>query len=318
MEAAMTAKTRHGQARAGVPSKTMTGAVPGHDGSPRGAGLVKIGDVSLFAEVRGHGYPLVVMHGGPSADHFTMLPFRQLADQFTVILYDHRCNGRSTGAPVSSMTWENLTADAEALRQKLGFDRWAVVGHSFGGHVALEYALRYPASLSHLALLNTSGDARWEQQNAAGLLAKHGYSPKKAELIRRWFNGELTPREYFPMFMRIGAVYHIHLGPWLVRDMLGGAWRSKVRPEALIFAGRELLNGWTVMDRLSEITVPTLIMSGRDDGVFPPECQRELAAGIPGARLHLVDHAGHTPHAEQTAEVMAAVRHFISTDTPAA
>jgi proline-specific peptidase len=314
----MTATTRHGKAHAGVTSRTVTGAIPGHDGPRRGAGLLKIRDVSLFAEVRGHGYPLVVMHGGPSADHFTMLPFRRCADRFTVILYDHRCNGRSTGAPVSSMTFENLTADVEALRQKLGFERWAVLGHSFGGHVALEYALRYPASLSHLVLLNTSADARWEQQNAADLLAKRGYSLKKAELVRRWFNGELTPHEYFPMFMRIGAVYHIHLGPWLVRDMIHGAWRSKVRPEALIFAGRDLLNGWTVMDRLGEITVPTLVMAGRDDGVFPPDCQRELAAGIPGARLHLVDRAGHSPHAEQTAEVMAAVRHFISADKPAA
>jgi proline iminopeptidase len=312
----MTTKT-HQEASADVATKKMTAAVPGHDGWWRGARLLKIRDVSLFAEIRGQGYPLVVMHGGPSADHFTMLPFRRCADQFTVILYDHRCNGRSVGAPVSSMTFENLTADAEALREKLGFERWAVLGHSFGGHVALEYALRYPASLSHLVLVNTGGEARWEQQNAADLLARRGYSRKKVELVRRWFNGEFTPREYFPMFMRIGAVYHTHLGPWLVRDMIHGAWRCKMRPEALIFAGRDLLNGWTVMDRLGEITVPTLVIAGRDDGVFPPECQRELAASIPHARLHLVDRAGHNPHAEQTAEVMAAIRHFISADSPA-
>jgi proline iminopeptidase len=310
-------KTPHEEAGAGVKTKRMRWAGPGHGGWRSGARLLEIRDVSLFAEVRGQGYPLVVMHGGPSADHYTMLPFRQCADQFTVILYDHRCNGRSVGAPVSSMTWENLTADAEALRQKLGFERWAVLGHSFGGHVALEYALRYPASLSHLVLVNTGGEARWEQQTAAGLLAERGYSPKKAELVRRWFNGEFTPREYFPMFLRIGAVYHIHRGPWLIRDMIHGAWRVRMRPEALIFAGRELLKGWTVMDRLGEITVPTLVVAGRDDGVFPPECQRELAAGIPKARLHFVDHAGHSPYAEQTAEVMPVIRHFISADAPA-
>jgi pimeloyl-ACP methyl ester carboxylesterase len=56
----------------------------------------------------------------------------QCADRFTVIFYDHRCNGRSTRAPVSSMTWENLTADADALRERLGGERWAVLGHSFG------------------------------------------------------------------------------------------------------------------------------------------------------------------------------------------
>jgi proline iminopeptidase len=135
---------------------------------------MSIRDVSLFVEVVGHGYPLLLMHGGPGAEHWTMLPFRRLADRFTLVFYDHRCNGRSEGPPVESMTWENLTADADALRQKLGFEKWAVLGHSFGGHVALEYALRYPESLSHLVLLDTGADSRWGRQNAPTLLAKRG------------------------------------------------------------------------------------------------------------------------------------------------
>ena len=153
-----------------------------------------IRDVSLYVEVAGHGYPLLLMHGGPGADHWTMRPFRQCADRFTLIFYDHRCNGRSEGPPVSSMTWENLTADADALRERLGFDRWAVLGHSFGGHVALEYALRYPGSLSHLVLLDTGADSRWSRQNAADLLARRGYRPQKWELVQRWFAGEFKPR----------------------------------------------------------------------------------------------------------------------------
>ena len=82
----------------------------------------------------------------PALDHVYADAVPALADRHTVVFYDHRCNGRSTGAPVTSMTWENLTADADALREKLGFEQWAVLGHSFGGHVALEYALRYPGA----------------------------------------------------------------------------------------------------------------------------------------------------------------------------
>jgi proline iminopeptidase len=275
--------------------------------------------VSLFVEVVGQGHPLLLMHGGPGADHWTMLPFRRCADQFTLVFYDHRCNGRSQGAPVSSMTFENLTADADALRQKLGFKRWAVLGHSFGGQVALEYALRYPGSLSHLLLLDTGGDSRWSQQNAADLLAKRGYSPKKVELVRRWFNGQFAPREMLPILMRIGSAYSYHPSLWLTaRDLARGEWHSKMRPEALIFAGRYLLKGWTVMDRLGEITAPTLVMAGRGDFVFPPEHQLELAAAIPHARLQIIERAGHNPHSEQPAEVMAAIRGFISADAPAA
>lgn len=279
---------------------------------------VPIRDVSLFVDVIGSGPPVVLMHGGPGADHYTMLPFRRLADHHTLIFYDHRCNGRSTGAPVTSMTWENLTADAEALRQRLGFERWAVVGHSFGGHVALEYALRNPRRLSHLVLLDTAGDSRWSQENAPELLARRGYSPKQVELARRWFNGEIEPREWMRILMRIGPAYSYRKGLpllWLTARELMEGWRAKMRPEALIFAGPSLLKGWSVMDRLDEIEVPTLVIAGREDFVFPPEAQVQLVAGIPNARLAIIERAGHNPHSERTEDVMGVVEAFLSEQT---
>lgn len=278
---------------------------------------VKVRDVSLYVDVVGHGHPLLLMHGGPSADLWTLSAFRHYADQFTLVFYDHRCNGRSEGAPVSSMTWDNLAADAEALRQKLGFDRWAVLGHSFGGHVAMEYALRHPDRVTHLVLLDTGGDSRWSRENAPKLLAKRGYRPEKVELARRWFNGEFTPKEYRAIFMRIGGAYSYHPMLGAARIVMHGAWRSKARPEALIFAGRHLMRGWTVMDRLGEITVPTLVIAGANDFIFPPECQRELAAAIPHAQLRLIERAGHNPHDEQSAEVMTAIKDFLNVDVPA-
>src|SRR6266536_5857325 len=233
---------------------------------------MSIRDVSLNVQVLGQGYPLVLMHGGPSADLSSMWPFRACADQFTLVFYDRRCNGRSVGAPVSSMTWENLTADADALREKLRFERWAVLGHSFGGHVALEYALRYPESLSHLVLLDTAGDSHWSQQNAAELLAKRGYSPKIVKLARRFLNGQIAPKEFVPALMRLGSAYNPHTTLLqLAREMIQGEWRTKPRAEAHIFARPHLIKGWAVMDRLGEINVPTLVRAGRDDSLFPPE-----------------------------------------------
>ncbi len=92
-----------------------------------------IRDVSLHVKVIGHGYPLVLMHGGPGADLYTLMSFRPLANHFTLVFYDQRCNGRSTGAPVESMNFESLTADADALRHALGFEKWAVLGHPSAG-----------------------------------------------------------------------------------------------------------------------------------------------------------------------------------------
>lgn len=275
--------------------------------------LMRIRDVSLFVDVVGRGQPLLLMHGGPGADHWTMLPFRDLADWSTLVFYDHRCNGRSVGAPLSTMTWENLTADADALRQALGFDRWAVLGHSFGGHVALEYALRFPDSLSHLVLLDTGGDSRWSQERGPELLRERGFSPATVAQARRFFNGQIEPREFLPTLWRLRKAYDPYLTlPQVAGGMIRGEWRSRMRPEALIHAAPHLLKGWTVMDRLGQITVPTLVMAGRDDFIFPPEHQAELAAGIPNARLRIIDRAGHNPHMEQPVEVMDAVQAFLA------
>jgi proline-specific peptidase len=272
---------------------------------------VSIRGVSLFVKVLGQGYPLLLMHGGPGLDHTTLLPFRRLADQFTLIFYDHRCNGRSNNAPVTSMTWENLTADAEALRQRLGFDQWAVLGHSFGGMVALEYALRYPQSLSHLLLLDTCGDIRWVQQNAPELLAKRGYSPATVKTAERFFNGQIAPHEMIPAARKLAGAYYHHLSPLQIPHELVMALRMKTRPEAFIFGFGQLLKGWTVMNRLGEICVPTLVIAGRDDFQFPPEHQAALAAGILNARLEIIERAGHNAHSERPTEVIGAVKKFV-------
>jgi proline iminopeptidase len=211
------------------------------------------------------------------------------------------------------MTWDNLAADADALRQALGFDRWAVLGHSFGGMVALEYALRYPQSLSHLLLLDTCGDSRWVQQNAPQILAKRGYSSTTVETARRFFNGQIAPNEVTSSMIKLGGAYYHRLSPLLLAREMALGLRIKSRPEALIFGFGQLLKGWTVMDRLNEIQVPTLVMAGRDDFQFPPEHQAILAAGITNAHLEIIERAGHNALTERPAEVVEAVKNFMAT-----
>lgn len=274
--------------------------------------LVAIGDARLFVKVEGHGPPLLLMHGGPGGDHTTMLPFRRLADRFTLVFYDHRCNGRSRGAPVESMTWENLTADADGIREHLGFERWAVLGHSFGGNVALEYALRYPERLTHLILLDSGADARWPMDHGPELLAVRGFSSEIVELARRFYRGRITPEEYLPSLMRLGDAYFYHPSPaGLLREMLHGGWRTKPRGEPLIYAGQHLLDGWSVMDRLRDIETPTLVLAGREDFLYPPEHQMEVALGVVNGTLRIIERAGHNPHYERPADVMKAVTRFI-------
>ncbi len=77
------------------------------------------------------------------------------------------------------MTFENLTADADALRRRLGYQRWAVLGHWFGGYVALEYALRCPGSLSHLVLVDTGGDSASGASATPATLAASSAAPAR-------------------------------------------------------------------------------------------------------------------------------------------
>jgi proline iminopeptidase len=272
--------------------------------------------ISLNVRVIGHGYPMALMHGGPGADLYTMMSFKQLADQFTLVFYDHRCNGRSMGPNVTTMTMENLTADADALRQALGFEKWAVLGHSFGGFVALEYVLRYPDNLSHLLLVDTGGDYRWAHEHAPDVLAQRGFSPDIVELARRFLNGQFEPNEMFSDLMKLGKAYNPYTGPSQLPHMLIMGLQTKLRPEAAIYAERNVLKDWKVMDRLSEIKVPTLVMAGREDFIYPPESQEELAAGIPDARLVIIDRAGHNVHDEQPAKAIEAVRSFLHSTNP--
>lgn len=274
--------------------------------------IFQIRDASLFVKVIGQGYPLVLMHGGPGLDHTTLLPLQPLADQFTLIFYDHRCNGRSDGVEVSSMTLENLTADADALRQQLGFDKWAVLGQSFGGNVALEYALRYPQNLSHLVLMNTGGDQWWVNHNAPEILAKRGFSESAVRAARRFYNGRITPDEFLRTIMKFSSAYNYHNSLFSVVKELVSGNMPKMRPEATIYGYSQVLNGWSVMERLSEIQVPTLVVAGRYDFLFPPEHQAILADRLPNSQLELIERAGHNPQMEQPAEVIEIIRRFFT------
>jgi proline iminopeptidase len=85
-----------------------------------------------------------------------------------------------------------------------------------------------------------------------------------------------------------------------------------MRAEPLIFGYSQLLNGWSVMDRLGEIKVPTLVIAGRHDFLFPPEHQAILADRLPNAKLVLIERASHNPQMERTAEVIQALRDFMA------
>ena len=119
--------------------------------------VAHLNGTDLFYIEVGEGLPCLVMHGGLGFDHTGLHPWLDpLGEQMHLIYYDHRGNGRSGRPPPETITLEQLCSDADALREHLGIEKVAVLGYSFGGCIALEYALCYPERLSHLILVDTA------------------------------------------------------------------------------------------------------------------------------------------------------------------
>ena len=268
-------------------------------------------NVRLFLRKEGTGSPIVLMHGGPGADHSTLLSLLPLSTHHTLIFYDHRCNGRSPCTDVGTMTWDNLVEDAEAIRKHLEFEKWAVVGHSFGGMVALEYAIRHSDRISQLVLLGAGADAWWVQKRLPRVFAERGFSKRFVAMAERFYNGRISPGEFKWSILQLARAYYGNQSVAFMAKQALLSLRIRSSASAFIQGSRFLLTRWSVMDQLGHVSCPTLIVAGADDLFFPPEHQRELQERIRGARLQIVPGAGHNVHVERAGETIDLIAGFV-------
>ena len=118
--------------------------------------FVDAGDgVRLWVEERGHGSPVVVVHGGPGMDHGSLAAdLAPLERAHRVLYYDQRGGGRSTlPADTNLLTIEHHVSDLEALRRRLGFRKLTLLAHSFGPAIAARYAIRHPNRVERMIFL---------------------------------------------------------------------------------------------------------------------------------------------------------------------
>lgn len=259
----------------------------------------------LFYVEAGAGLPCLVMHGGLGYDHTYMCPWLDaLGDRLRLIYYDHRGNGRSGRPPLETLTHGQFAADADALRRHLGLDRVAIMGSSYGGFIALEYALRYPQYLSHLILIGTAPALDYLDEVAANA-RQRGATPEMLAAL------DSVPESDAAMARRaavIAPLYFHALDPRLA----GRAFGKTVFSSSAAARGRQLRQTYNVTARLSEIRVPTLIAVGRHDFVCPPSQAARLRAGIPHADLVVFERSGHLPFLEEPAAFFDAVREWLA------
>ena len=282
--------------------------------------FIKVNGVELYFDVEGVGLAVegpttverptvVAIHGGPALYHTTLKPWLSpLANVAQVIYLDHGGTGRSSEASLGTYRMEQIADDVEALRTHLGLGRIAVLGASYGGFVALTYALRYPASVAQLLLIGTSPSHRFWARSQE-ILATKG-TPEQVTLGPTLLDGSVsTDEEYLRWWSTMLPLYFVTPSAQLVEEVIGRV-RGNVKTAQEML--RHDLPHYDVEERLGEITAPTFVASGIHDWIQPTEQSRLIAERVSSAELFLYEESGRFPYIEEADRFSADLVGFLS------
>ncbi|WP_350312304.1 alpha/beta fold hydrolase [Dickeya fangzhongdai] len=275
------------------------------------AEIVVNGATLVYAQAgESHPQAVIILHGGRGiGDHRgDFQAFLPLADRYHLIAYDQRGCGRSSLTP--PFTFDQLVDDLDAVRRQLAGDKPVIVlGGSFGGMIALSYALKYPQGLSHLILRGTAPSHHHEAQAVANFKARLHKAPSASlAMIDKLFSDRVTDD------VELRLIW-LALQPLYYEQFDADAALERTRTLSLHAATHNALfadKAYDLRHRLTDIQTPTLVVVGGEDWICPPEQSRLIAEGIPGARYLEIAGANHPVHIEQNARVLAAIRAFLS------
>ena len=227
--------------------------------------------------------PLLLVHGA-GENHLVWPAALRRLPGLTVYTIDLPGHGKSGGNGRGSVA--EYAACVERMLDALKIERAIITGHSMGGAIAQQFGLTFPARTSALILIATGARLRVAPQI---LELTQADLPAAADLISRYEWGPDTPGQ----MIRLGR-----------QQLLAN------RPE-VIYGDYLACNAFDVMDRLGDIRAPTLVIGGTADQMTPPKYATFLAERIPGARLALVEGAGHMVMLERESEVARPVEQFL-------
>lgn len=270
--------------------------------------MVDLGDVSLHVVATGEGgRPIMLVHGFTADADEVAGVIEPLADLgWHAVAPDLRGHGRSdrpTDAGAYSL--ETMAADVVALADRLGWDRFALLGHSMGGGVAQLIALDHPRRLTGLVLASTfhgpvPGISMELVQLGCWVVREAGMEGlADAQAARRAENPESVAA-----FER------------LQEAIPGYAEQSRARlvstsPDMWMAMAPRFVEQEDRLERLATVDVPTAVIVGELDTTMGDDCRR-LAETIPGAHLTVIPGAGHVPQLEDPGAWWAAVSGFLS------
>jgi len=253
--------------------------------------LTKIGDTNLFLTTKGEGTPIMIFHGGLGLDHTYLTPyFDTLTDTYQVTYYDHRGNGRSDKPnDYATLNFDVLCADADAVRQHLGHDKVIVIGHSYGGFIAQQYAIKYGAHLKGLVLIDTVPAFDYQP-------VPNGTEEQMGAFGAAFTRPMADDADWRTVWTTLVQMYFHEYD-----DSVGNALDEATHYVAAAWnQGSALLGEFNTLDNLPNISVPTLVMSGAHDFITPPDSgTHRIASLIPNATAHIFDNSAHYPFIEE-------------------
>ncbi len=221
--------------------------------------LVRVRDTELYVDTTGYGTPVLVMHGGLGVDHSYFRPWLDpLGDVAELTFYDHRGNGRSARPSLDDVDHGTWVADADALREQLGHEQVVVLGHSYGGFLALRYALAHPDRVRGLVLVGTAAVMdHWERVHDN--LAARSATPAQLRAFEdRPFEDDADAASTLQALLPL----YFHRPDAQVMAGLGSRMRFSAEASA---AGGRCMGDYDLRSALASVEVPALVLGGRHD-----------------------------------------------------
>jgi proline iminopeptidase len=264
---------------------------------------------------------VVFLRGGPGqgSAHFDALVGPYMERRLRVVYLDQRGSGHSERPPSGDYAIVTLVEDIEALRRELGVPKIALIGHSFGGLLALEYGAKYPERTSHIVFVSGLWDTvlqcRLRAERLAALhpeayarvrgdtLNADGTRRSDCELEFRALRGPERERFNTAIMFPDPAVAARMDSVNVARDVRNTGEMSRA-----LFSAGLLSYRFMAHDRL---TMPVLVIAGRHDGGAAPAGLRELARRLPNARFVEYERSGHFVYLDEPERFAGDVAAFI-------
>jgi proline iminopeptidase len=284
-------------------------------------GYIPVENAVLFYREIGQGQPIVVLHGGPDFDHNYLLPdMDRLSDSFRLNYYDQRGRGKfGGGVRPEDVSIQSEMEDPEGVRAYFRLDSIAVLGHSWGGLLAMEYATGHPERVSHLILMDSAPAShddymffRQERRKSAAadverlkeLSSSAGYQEGDLETdaayYRIHFRATVREPEQLERVVKSLRVNFTREGILKARDI-----------EARLYNETWLSSGYHLLPMLRRLNIPAMVIYGDYDFV-PVECSAHIAQAIPEARFVVLKGCGHFAYLECPDGVRKAIDDFFN------